>query len=189
MTYDSSDQHCYTHTLEIKDVYFEILKKKFISLTTVMSHLVSTERSSDDDDDDFQSKKEDDENKDDKGDEFHDNDDSHNSDDVEVGGDDVGNVGDDNGGGDGNNMGIDGGDEITEEQELLQQIQELTLEGQVEDLDESDSVKIKIHEYVYVCFLFNRRNALAKKASAGRGVESTSRRSFLGGGGGAESDG
>ena len=148
MTYDSSDQHCHTHTLEIKDVYFEILKKKFISLTTVMSHLVSTERSSDDDDDDFQSKKEDDENKDDKGDEFHDNDDSHNSDGVEVGGDDVG---DDNGGGDGNedNMGIDGGDEITEEQELLQQIQELSLEGQVEDLDESDSVKIKIHEYVY----------------------------------------
>ena len=151
MTYDSSDQHCYTHTLEIKDVYFEILKKKFISLATVMSHLVSTERSSDDDDDDFQSKKEDDENKDDEGDEFHDNDDSHNSDGVEVGGDDVSNVGDDNGGGDGNkdNMGIDGGDEITEEQELLQQIQELSLEGQVEDLDESDSVKIKIHEYVY----------------------------------------
>lgn len=136
MIYDSSDQHCYTHTLEIKDVYFEILKKKFISLATVMSHLVSTERSSDDDDDDFQSKKEDDENKDDKGDEFHDNDDSHNSDDVEVGGDDVG---DDNG----------GGDEITEEQELLQQIQELSLEGRVEDLDESDSDKIKIHEYVY----------------------------------------
>ena len=148
MIYDSSDQHCYTHTLEIKDVYFEILKKKFISLATVMSHLVSTERSSDDDDDDFQSKKEDDENKDDKGDEFHDNDDSHNSDDVEVGGDDVGG---DNGGGDGSedNMGIDGGDEITEEQELLQQIQELSLEGQVEDLDESDSDKIKIHEYVY----------------------------------------
>ena len=136
MIYDSSDQHCHTHTLEIKDVYFEILKKKFISLTTVMSHLVSTERSSDDDDDDFQSKKEDDENKDDKGDEFDDNDDSHYSDGVEVGGDDVG---DDNG----------GGDEITEEQELLQQIQELSLEGQVEDLDESDSVKIKIHEYVY----------------------------------------
>ena len=136
MIYDSSDQHCYTHTLEIKDVYFEILKKKFINLATVMSHLVSTERSSDDDDDDFQSKKEDDENKDDKGDEFYDNDDSHNSDDVEVGGDDVG---DDNG----------GGDEITEEQELLQQIQELSLEGQVEDLDESDSDKIKIHEYVY----------------------------------------
>ena len=136
MTYDSSDQHCYTHTLEIKDVYFEILKKKFISLATVMSHLVSTERSSDDDDDDFQSKKEDDENKDDKGDEFHDSDDNHNSDDVEVGGDDVG---DDNG----------GGDEITAEQELLQQIQELSLEGQVEDLDESDSDKIKIHEYVY----------------------------------------
>lgn len=126
MTYDSSDQHCYTHTREIKDVYFEISKKKFISLTTVMSHLVSTERSSDDDDDDFQSKKEDDENKDDKGDEFDDNDDSHNSDGVKVGGDDVG-----------------------EEQELLQQIQELSLEGQVEDLDESDSVKIKIHEYVY----------------------------------------
>ena len=146
MTYDPSDQHCYTHTLEIKDVYFEILKKKFISLTMVMSHLVSTERSSDDDDDDFQSKKEDDENKDDKGDEFDDDDDSHNSDGVEVGGDDVG---DDNGGGDGNNMGIDGGDEITEGQELLQQIQELSLEGQVEDLDESDSVKIKIHEYVY----------------------------------------
>ena len=136
MIYDSSDQHCYTHTLEIKDVYFEILKKKFISLATVMSHLVSTERSSDDDDDDFQSKKEDDENKDDKGDEFHDNDDNHNSDDVEVGGNDVG---DDNG----------GGDEITEEQELLQQIQELSLEGRVEDLDESDSDKIKIHEYVY----------------------------------------
>ena len=146
MTYDPSDQHCYTHTLEIKDVYFEILKKKFISLTIVMSHLVSTERSSDDDDDDFQSKKEDDENKDDKGDEFDDDDDSHNSDGVEVGGDDVG---DDNGGGDGNNMGIDGGDEITEEQELLQQIQELSLEGRVEDLDESDSDKIKIHEYVY----------------------------------------
>ena len=136
MIYDSSDQHCYTHTLEIKDVYFEILKKKFISLATVMSHLVSTERSSDDDDDDFQSKKEDDENKDDKGDEFHDSDDNHNSDDVEVGGDDVG---DDNG----------GGDEITAEQELLQQIQELSLEGRVEDLDESDSDKIKIHEYVY----------------------------------------
>ena len=149
MTYDSSDQHCHTHTLEIKDVYFEILKKKFISLTTVMSHLVSTERSSDDDDDDFQSKKEDDENKDGKGDEFHDNDDNHNSDGVEVAGDDVGNVGDDNGGGDGNNMGIDGGDEITEEQELLQQIQELSLEGRVEDLGESDSDKIKIHEYVY----------------------------------------
>ena len=65
-----------------------------------------------------------------------DNDDSHNSDGVEVGGDDVG---DDNG----------GGDEITEEQELLQQIQELSLEGRVEDLDESDSDKIKIHEYVY----------------------------------------
>ena len=63
-------------------------------MTTVMSHLVSTERSSDDDDDDFQSKKEDDENKDDKGDEFDDNDDSHNSDGVEVGG---GDVGDDNG--------------------------------------------------------------------------------------------
>ena len=46
-------------------------------------------------------------------------------------------------------MGSDGGDEITEEQELLQQIQELSLEGQVEDLDESDSDKIKIHEYVY----------------------------------------
>ena len=136
MIHDSSGQHCYTHTLEIKDVYFEILKKKFISLATVMSHLVSTERSSDDDDDHFQSKKEDDENKDDKGDEFDDNDDSHNSDGVEVGG---GDVGDDNG----------GGDEITEEQELLQQIQELSLEGQVEDLDESDSVKIKIHEYVY----------------------------------------
>ena len=77
-----------------------------------------------------------------------DNDDSHNSDGVEVAGDDVG---DDNGGGDGSedNMGIDGGDEITEEQELLQQIQELSLEGQVEDLDESDSVEIKIHEYVY----------------------------------------
>ena len=148
MIYDSSDQHCYAHTLEIKDVYFEILKKKFISLATVMSHLVSTERSSDDDDDDFQSKKEGDENKDDNGDEFDDNDDSHNSDDVEVGGDDVGG---DNGGGDGSedNMGIDGGDEITEEQELLQQIQELSLEGQVEDLDESDSDKIKIHEYVY----------------------------------------
>ena len=136
MIYDSSDQHCHTHTLEIKDVYFEILKKKFISLTTVMSHLVSTERSSDDDDDHFQSKKEHDENKDDKGDEFDDNDDSHNSDGVEVGGDDVG---DDNG----------GGDEITDEQELLQQIQELSLEAQVEDLDESDSVKTKIHEYVY----------------------------------------
>ena len=78
-----------------------------------------------------------------------DNDDSHNSGGVEVAGDDVGNVGDDNGGGDGNNMGIDGGDEITEEQELLQQIQELSLEGRVEDLDESDSDKIKIHEYVY----------------------------------------
>ena len=121
-----------------------------------MSHLVSTERSSDDDDD----------NKDDKGDEFDDNNDSHNSD-----GDDVGNVGDDNGSGDGNkdNMGIDGGDEITEEQELLQQIQELILEGQVEDLDESDSAKIKIHEYVYYCFLFNRRNALAKKGERGGG--------------------
>ena len=100
-----------------------------------MSHLVSTERSSDDDDNDFQSI-EDDENKDDKGDEFDDNGDSHNSDGVEFGSVDVG---DDNG----------GGDEITEEQELLQQIQELSLEGQVEDLDESDSVKIKIHEYVY----------------------------------------
>ena len=112
-----------------------------------MSHLVSTERPSDNDDDDFQII-ENDENKDDEGDEFDDNDDSHNSDDVEVGSDDVGG---DNGGGDGNedNMGIDGGDEITEEQELLQQIQELSLEGQVEDLDESDSDKIKIHEYVY----------------------------------------
>lgn len=113
-----------------------------------MSHLVSTERPSEDDDDDFQSKKEDDENKDDEGDEFDDNYDSHNSDGVEVGSDDVGG---DNGGGDGNedNMRIDGGDEITEEQELLQQIQELSQEGQVEDLDESDSDKIKIHEYVY----------------------------------------
>ena len=113
-----------------------------------MSHLVSTERPSEDDDDDFQSKKEDDENKDDEGDEFDDNYDSHNSDGVEVGSDDVGG---DNGGGDGNedNMGIDGGDEITEEQELLRQIQELSLEGQVEHLDESDSDKIKINEYVY----------------------------------------
>ena len=130
-----------------------------------MSHLVSTERSSDGDDDDFQSI-DDDENKDDKGDEFDDNNDSHNSD-----GDDVGNVGDDNdtGGGNEDNMGIDGGHEITEEQELLQQIQELTLEGQVEDLDESDSTKIKIHEYVYYCFLFNRRNALAKKGERGEG--------------------
>ena len=40
---------------------------------------------------------------------------------------------------------------ITEEHELLQQIHELSLEGQVEDVDESDLDKVKIHEYVYYC--------------------------------------
>ena len=46
-------------------------------------------------------------------------------------------------------MDITGDDEITEEHELPQQIHELSLEGQTEDLDESDLEKVKIHEYVY----------------------------------------
>ena len=95
-------------------------------------------------------------------------DDSHNSDGVEVGGDDVG---DDNGGGDGDedNMGIDGGDEITEEQELLQQIQELSLEGQVEHLDESDSDKKYTSMYTNA-FYSTVGTHWQKSRARGRGV-------------------
>lgn len=46
-------------------------------------------------------------------------------------------------------MDVAGSDEIIEEHELLQQIHERSLEGQVEDIDESDLDKVKIHEYVF----------------------------------------
>ena len=39
-----------------------------------------------------------------------------------------------------------GDDEITEEHELLQQINKFGLEGQMEDLDESELENVKIHE-------------------------------------------
>ena len=109
----------------------------------------------DDDDDDYDSSNDDNDSVDD---DFNENDDSGNDDGGGGGGDDGG----DNGGNDGeddadnddgdendNNMDITGDDEIAEEHELSQQFHELSLEGQTEDVGESDLEKDKIHEYVF----------------------------------------
>ena len=119
------------------------------TLNSKQSTLCLTEKSpdndDDDDDDDYDSSNDDDDNVDD---DFNENDESGNDD----GGDDVADDGgeddadnDDEDEND-NNMDITGEDEITEEHELPQQIHELSLEGQVEDVGESDLENFKIHE-------------------------------------------
>ena len=130
------------------------LKKVQISLTLYRKHstLCLSETSSDnddDDDDDYYSGNDDDDSVDD---DFNENDDSGNDGGGDDGGDNVGDdVGEDDADNDDgdendNNMVITGDDEITEEHELPQQIHELSLEGQTEDLDESDLENVKIHE-------------------------------------------
>ena len=81
----------------------------------------------------------------DNDDDYDDDYDSSNDDDDSV--DDDFNENDDSG----NDDGDDSGAMIIEEHELQQQVHERSLEGQVEDMDESDSGKVKLHEYVYYC--------------------------------------
>ena len=108
----------------------------------------SPDNDDDDDDDDYDSSNDDNDSVDD---DFNENNDSDNDDGGNDVGDDGGEDDADNDDGDenDNNMDITGDDEITEELELPQQIHELSIEGQTEDLDESDLENVKIHEYVY----------------------------------------
>ena len=122
-------------------------------LCSKQSTLCLTEKppdNDDDDDDDYDSSNDDDDSVDD---DFNENDDSGNDDGGGGGGDDGGDNGEDDADNDDgdendNNMDITGDDEITEEHELSQQFHELSLEGQTEDVGESDLEKDKIHEYV-----------------------------------------
>ena len=112
----------------------------------------SPDNDDDDDDDDYDSSNDDNDSVDD---DFNENNDSGNDDGGDDGGNDVGDDGgeddadNDDGDENDNHMDITGDDEITEELELPQQIHEHSIEGQMEDLDESDLENFKIHEYVY----------------------------------------
>ena len=140
---------CDRYNISIK-FFSSQLKKVQISLTLCRKHstLCLSETSpdnDDDDDDDYDGGNDDDDSVDD---DFNENDDSGNNDGGDDGGGDGGEDDADNDDGDenDNNMDISGDDEITEEHELPQQIHELSLEGQTEDLDESDLENVKLHE-------------------------------------------